>query len=154
MLSIWRNHLFELLEKSRSSVVVNAVFEVEELLNAVLLVIQVSVAGLLLGLGDTLNTLVKVVLERVADALSSLFSQLGEDVFRLIFILVVFVIIFVFGFFLGLFSFFFRGFFFDGFLKKGYYFELVEPSIVHGRTYFFVLSEGDSWQQRLNNLGK
>lgn len=110
--------LFEELEKSGGGVVVNAVFKVEEFFNAIFLVVQVSVAGFLLGLGNTLNALVKVMLERVADAFGSVLSQLRENILSFFLIIIIVVVIFFLGLLLGLFGFFSR-FFFNSFLNNG-----------------------------------
>lgn len=66
--------LFKELEKRTGGLVVNAMFEVEEFLDAIFLVFTFGVVGLLLGGGDALDTLLKVVLEAVADTLGGLFS--------------------------------------------------------------------------------
>lgn len=81
-----------------SSVVVDAVLQVEELLNTVLLVLAVSVIRLLLGSGDTLNTLLEVVLEAVADTLGSGLTEGRVGILGLI--LVLLVLFFFFFFFL------------------------------------------------------
>lgn len=64
------NVLFQDSEELVSGVVINAMLEVEKLLDTVLLVLGVVVVLSLLCLGDSLNTLVKVVLEIVAGTLS------------------------------------------------------------------------------------
>lgn len=110
--------LFKELEKRTGSVVVDAVLKVEELLNALFLVFQLFVTRLLLSSSNTLNTLLEVVLEVVADTLSSSFSDLGVRVFRLIVIFIfIFLLFFVIGTSLLSFFFFFRLFFFNIFLQ-------------------------------------
>lgn len=67
---------------------------VEKLLDAVLLVLTLSVVGLLLSSSDSLNALLKVMLEAVAHTLSSSLAQSGEGVLRFIFVFFFFLLFF------------------------------------------------------------
>lgn len=85
--------LLELREKDRGNVLIDAVLQVEELLNTVLLVLTLGIVGLLHLGGNTSNALLKVVLERVARTFDSLLLELGHDVLGLLFLVVVILIL-------------------------------------------------------------
>lgn len=85
--------LLELREKDRGNVLIDAVLQVEELLNTVLLVLTLGIVGLLHLGGNTSNALLKVVLERVARTLDSLLLELGHDVLGLLFLVVIVLIL-------------------------------------------------------------
>lgn len=80
-------------------VVVDAVLQVKEFFNTVLLVVPLSVVRLPLGSGDALHALLEVMLEAMADALGSGSSEGRVGIFGLVFVLVVLFFFFLFLFF-------------------------------------------------------
>lgn len=97
--------LLEELEELTRCVVINAMLQVKEFLDAVFLVFTVLVVGLFLGSSHTLNAFLKVVLEAVARGLGSSLSQSRKGILGLVVVLIVVVVV--------LFFFFVNFFFFD-----------------------------------------